>query len=279
MSLCQFYTTNYEIILKNMSIPTNIKIIIEPFAGKCDLLKFIDYYLKPSVKNKYQLELYDIEPKDKRIIKRDTLINPPNYDFKFVLTNPPYLARNKNKNKKIYDLYNSDDLYKCFIINLIESNCLGGIIIIPVNFLCSYRKKDIMLRKNFIEKYNLILINIFENNENKQLGLKMVKDEDIFIDNTKNLSSRSYASLVIYYYNHNEICEPSVRGNAKKLNLKQQEKLVEMFNKFIKEKREKYNSLFLSNYRDNNRKRITFDLAFKICIFILNFNLKNDEMY
>ena len=89
--LGQFYTTNYDYILK-ICIPNNIKNIIEPFTGEGDLLKFIN------IKN-YNLELYDIDPKYNGTVKCDTLYNPPNYDNKFVLTNPPYLARNKNTDK------------------------------------------------------------------------------------------------------------------------------------------------------------------------------------
>ena len=51
---------------------------------------------------------------------------------------------------------------------------------------------------------------------------------------------------------------------------------IEVFNEFIKEKREKYNSLFLTNYRESNsiaRKRISFDLAFKICNYMLTHDL------
>ena len=92
--LGQFYTTNYEYILSNMKIPNNVKTIIEPFVGNGDLLKFIK-------KTNYKLEIYDIDPKITDTIKRDTLTNPPDYTDKFILTNPPYLARNKNK-KKIY---------------------------------------------------------------------------------------------------------------------------------------------------------------------------------
>ena len=43
-----------------------------------------------------------------------------------------------------------------------------------------------------------------------------------------------------------------------------QRKLVEKFNEYLKINREKYNSLFLTNYRENKRKRISFELAFKI---------------
>lgn len=93
-------------------IPNNIEKIIEPFAGNCDLIKYIKN------KNLYEIEYYDIEPKKDYIIHRDTLNNPPSYENKFVLTNPPYLARNKSNDKDIFDKYNENDLYKCFIREL-----------------------------------------------------------------------------------------------------------------------------------------------------------------
>lgn len=336
----QFYTTNYKYILQNMKIPEEINTIIEPFAGTRELLNFIED------KKKYNIELYDINPQYKNIKKRDTLKNPPDYDNKFILTNPPYLARNKSNDKTLYDKYNCNDLYKCFIINIINSKCIGGIIIIPLNFMSSIRKSDIELRKNFLEKYNIHIINIFEesvfndtnysvctvyflqkkedniktklciypskttlntsldennnytiggeiynlvtkdnveveratklsNNENitnillkciddninSQLGLSLVSDEerDKYIDKTDKLSARSYATL-------------NIIKNNKVLTEKQQKKLVGDFNKFIKDYRNKYNSLFLSNYRESNsiaRKRISFDLAYKLCNHIL----------
>jgi len=335
--LGQFYTTNYDYILQNMEIPDNITNIIEPFAGNGDLLKFIHN------KKDYTIELYDIDPKYEATIKRDTLNDPPCYDNKFVLTNPPYLARNKNKNKELYDQYDCNDLYKCFITNLIHSNCCGGIIIVPLNFISSIRKADIKLRKLFIEKFTINILNIFEeqvfddtsyavcsiyfikkndihntiktyiypskqvlnisltpennytiggeiynlpnntqykieratkltkNKDNitnillkciddsiaSQLGFKIVSNEDRFIDNTEKLSARSYATLVI----------------NKKISLSDQTLLVKKMNKFINEQRVKYNSLFLTNYRESNtiaRKRISFDLAFKICNYMLS---------
>ena len=36
------------------------------------------------------------------VIKRDTILNPPNYNNKFIITNPPYLARNKSKDKTLF---------------------------------------------------------------------------------------------------------------------------------------------------------------------------------
>ncbi|KAH8042904.1 hypothetical protein JL721_13505 (mitochondrion) [Aureococcus anophagefferens] len=333
--LGQFYTTNYEYILSNMEIPSNVKTIVEPFVGNGDLLKFIKN------KTNYNLEIYDIDPKITNTIKRDTLTNPPHYAGKFILTNPPYLARNKTKKKDLYIKYKCNDLYKCFIINIITNVCEGGIIIVPLNFLSSIRKSDVELRRKFLEIYAIKIVNIFEeqvfgdtsyavcsisfvkkNNEinnikiniypskkemilcltsennytiggeiynleqnskykvqratkktnknmtnillkciddskDSQLGFIIVSDEDRFIDTTEKLSARSYATLVI----------------NTPITLQQQKILVGRMNKNIKEQREKYNSLFLTNYRESNsiaRKRISFDLAFKICNYMLS---------
>jgi hypothetical protein len=88
--------------------------------------------------------------------------------------------------------------------------------------------------------------------------LNFIKNKDKYIDNTPKLSARSYAILVI---------QP-------KLDIKQQEKIVELFNNYLNEKREECNSLFLSNYREstNNiaRKRISFKLVYEICNYLYN---------
>ena len=153
--LGQFYTTNYDYILQNIKIPDNITTIIEPFAGNGDLLNFIE-------KDKYNIECFDIDRTKDFIVKQDTLLNPPSYTNKFILTNPPYLARNKSKNKILFDKYNTNDLYKCFIKQILTNIALGGILIIPLNFWSSIRSQDIELRKQFLEIYEIIQLNIFE---------------------------------------------------------------------------------------------------------------------
>jgi hypothetical protein len=65
---------------------------------------------------------------------RDTLLNAPIYDNCFVVTNPPFLAKAKVADKSIFEKYKTNDLYKCFLISLINSDCLGGILILPANF-------------------------------------------------------------------------------------------------------------------------------------------------
>lgn len=335
--LGQFYTTNYAYILQNMRIPEGIHIIIEPFAGNGDLLNFIE-------KDNYNIECYDIEPKKDFIVKRDTLLYPPNFDDAFVITNPPYLARNKSSDKSVFDKYNTNDLYKCFLQILIGSRCVGGILILPLNFLCSIRKGDIEIRERFVNKYDITVCNIFEEQvfkdtsysicsfqfrakqtgdgedgvssechiypENKiihftlcsennytiggdiynlrkntkykidratkltkntddftnilvkciddnihsKIGVSIVDDltKERYIDRTPNLTARSYAILVI---------EP-------KITLEEQSELVDKFNTYMTTYRDKYNSLFLTNYRESNtiaRKRISFGLVYDIC--------------
>ena len=349
-SLGQFYTTNYAYILQNMCIPEGISAIVEPFAGNGDLLKFI----KDEDKHKYTLRCYDIEPKQDYIIRRDTLLHPPNLDDAFVITNPPYLARNKSEHKAVFDIYKTNDLYKCFLHILIGSQCVGGILIVPLNFLCSIRKGDIEIRERFVNKYDIIICNIFEEQvfddtsysicsfqfrakrmadaaaavavataaatechiypSNKQIGfilspennytiggeiynlqknpkykidratrllsntedftnilVKCIDDnihskiglsivdeptKERYIDRTPNLTARSYAVLVI---------EP-------KITLEEQRVLVNQFNTFMTEGRDKYNSLFLTNYRESNtiaRKRISFGLVYDILGYLL----------
>jgi hypothetical protein len=154
--LGQFFTTNYSYILQGMSIPDDIKIINEPFTGNGDLLKFI-----PD-KSKYQIHTYDIDPKLSDTIQRDTLLTPPEYKNSFILTNPPYLARNKSEDKTVFNQYKMNDLFKCFLYNLTTNTCLGGIVIVPLNFWSSIRKMDVLLRKKFLQVYAINRINVFE---------------------------------------------------------------------------------------------------------------------
>ena len=168
-ALGQYMTTNQHYILQNLYIPENTTHIIEPFAGNCDLLEFIQ---NPT---QLTIELYDIAPpptttttlantRTTTIQQQDTITFPPSYTNKFVLTNPPYLARNKSINKALFDKYGTNDLYKCFLSEIMSNtnHPTGGIIIIPLNFWSSIRKADIQIRKQFLEKYTIIHLNIFE---------------------------------------------------------------------------------------------------------------------
>lgn len=156
-ALGQFYTDNYGYILKSLWRDYINGTIVEPFVGNGDLINYVK-----EMDFEGNLELYDLDSKYLNCIKKDTLLNPPNYKDKWVITNPPYLARNKNKTKTIYDKYEVNDLYKAFIINLIDGDVNGGIIIIPLNFWSSIRENDFSLRNKFLSKYKVSHLNIFE---------------------------------------------------------------------------------------------------------------------
>ena len=62
----------------------------------------------------------------------------------------------------------------------------------------------------------------------------------------------------------------------KKISIKDQEKIIELVNKEIQRAREKYYSLFMTNYRDNNRKRISFNFMYKLINYIYFEKVKKD---
>ena len=328
--LGQYFTTNYNYILDGFYIPDDIEKVVEPFAGNGDLLDFIK-------KDSIIIECYDIEPKQCFITKRDTLNFPVDFKDKFILTNPPYLARNKTKNKELFDMYKTNDLYKCFIIQLLTNCCKGGIVIIPLNFWSSIRKSDIDLRKKFLNVYKVIRLNIFEekvfndtsytvcsfqfernfsnteqpfktvfypsknismvkltdyiiggeiynlpqsnyaisrytdksketptklvikcidDNKNNMISLLIKENSEKYIDNTPNHTARTYATIII----------------SPEIDISTQQLLSVKFNQYLYENRVKYNSLFLTNYRESkdiSRKRISFDLVYKIISYLL----------
>lgn len=151
----QFYTVNSTYILEGLGgpPPTATK-IIEPFAGKGDLL---------NLTTTLPIEAYDIEPKRSDIKKRDTLVDPPSYENAWIITNPPYLARNKCENKALFDKYDTNDLFKCFIHSVCaQAKCAGGIFIIPASFFLSPRQVDVKCRAAFMSQYRLKTVKYFE---------------------------------------------------------------------------------------------------------------------
>ena len=142
------YTTKAQEICANLikHIPKDVE-LIEPFVGDGDLL--------PLFPN-HQWEKYDIEDKGNNIVQ-NTLMSPPSYKNKWVITNPPYLAKNKASDKTIFTKYNTDDLYKATLLSILD--CDGGILIIPTNFLTDERTGDV--RSKFLNQFEILEMNIF----------------------------------------------------------------------------------------------------------------------
>ena len=144
-----------QYIFNGFTEPDKHITIVNPFTGNGIL---INKFLKD-----YNCDLYDIEPVDATVLKRDIFLEPPDYNNKFIITQPPVLALNMTKKKEIFKKYETDNLYKCFLKQLIMTeNLIGGIIILPLNFWCSTRNIDIKLRQGFLSIYNITKLNIFE---------------------------------------------------------------------------------------------------------------------
>ena len=144
-----------------MDIPASSN-IIEPFVGNGDLIRWCE-----SQKIANSITCYDIQPPESsyatNIFIQDTLLHPPSYEDKFIVTNPPYLAKNKTKmlsHANVFAKWNTSDLYKAFIKSFCQQNPAGGVIIVPLNFLCDAKGTE--AREQFLSKFKIRRINIFE---------------------------------------------------------------------------------------------------------------------
>lgn len=199
----QFYTVNSSYILNNLPLPPQgIRCVIEPFAGQGDLITWLN-----DNNVKLPLEAYDIEPKTTGISQRDSLLNPPEYKDAWIITNPPYLARNKCKDKTIFDHYKTNDLYKAFILSLTKGEgCAGGVLIIPVGFFLSPRDIDVQCRNAFLSKYHITRVRYFE--------------EDVFPDTSTTVVAFSFVKANKPLVEQNIEWEHLPSGNIQTFNLK-----------------------------------------------------------
>ncbi|MEK7634693.1 MAG: hypothetical protein AAB396_02325 [Patescibacteria group bacterium] len=156
-NLGQFFTTNSDYILQGFNEFVKNKEVSDPFAGNQDLLNWAKI-------NKCKKFIgFDCDKNyidNKKVYLNDSINSPKNY--KFILTNPPYLHKNKAA-KEIKERFFSEknssfeDLYQISIFSIL--NCEEGILIVPLNFLCAENSKKI--RELFFEKFEIIKLNIF----------------------------------------------------------------------------------------------------------------------
>lgn len=196
----QFYTTNHAYIMDGFDKPTSK--VIEPFAGKGDLLDWLEHS---------NWEAYDIDPKRDDITKRDTLLDPPCYKDSYVITNPPYLARNKCSSKTVYDKYEMNDLYKCFMMSLV-GGCLGGILIIPAGFFLSPRDIDVKCRDVFMSRYRITKVKYFE--------------ETVFPDTPTTVVAFSFVKSDTPLNSQNVIWEQRPSGKCKTFEMNRENKWI-----------------------------------------------------
>ena len=155
--LGQFFTSNSDYILQGMESFLQGKDVIDPFAGGGDLLNWAN-------RNKCKKAIgFDIDQKlvdNQKVLLNDSLNNPQEY--KFILTNPPYLHKNKADKATKKNFFNGkheifEDLYQVSIFEMLRSE--EGIFIVPLNFLSASNSQKI--RNLFFEKFEIIKLNIF----------------------------------------------------------------------------------------------------------------------
>lgn len=107
---------------------------------------------------------YDVDPSKASespfpVSVRDSLRSPPQYAGKFVVTNPPYLNKNKAKGvaKESFSGHSSDDLYQIAVSTLSDAD--GGILVVPINFLSAENAAE--SRKIFFRNFRIISANYF----------------------------------------------------------------------------------------------------------------------
>ncbi len=189
--LGQFFTTNSDYILQGLEEFVKNKEITDPFAGNQDLFSW-------AKKNKCKkIAGFDCDKNytdGKKVFLNDSINNPKKY--KFVLTNPPYLHKNK-ADKKTKDNFFSgahfsfEDLYQVSIYSLLDSK--EGILIVPLNFLCAENSKKI--RNLFFEKFKIIRLNIFSQQVFEDTTYNVIS---FYYKKKKNFEDKNKISAIIF---------------------------------------------------------------------------------
>lgn len=104
--------------------------------------------------------------------------------------------------------------------------------------------------KNTLEK-NILFLRAIDSKNGKKIQIEDIREYGIFGLVGKN-TSRNMAHIMF----------------KKEIPIEDQKILMQKFNQELKKNREKYFSFFLTNFRDNNRKRISFDFSYKLLNYI-----------
>jgi hypothetical protein len=139
-------------LLKDVEKPPMGSIVAIPFAS----LQLIDW-LGPGYINM----AYASEPRTSHIFNRDCLANPPKYSGAYILSYPPWNRKNDSDDKSLFDKYNTDNLYKCFIKTLLADPPLGGTIVVPFSVFSGTRDSEIKRRTKFLQIYAIKQLHIY----------------------------------------------------------------------------------------------------------------------
>lgn len=148
----EYFSTNVAFLLSGMERHLSRLATVEPFAGAGHLA---DWAYKNGASF---VDQYDIKPTSKEVIKNDSIKSPPLKHYQGIITNPPYLSRNKNKEKHYYEQWEQNDLYKCHLAAICKSDIKKGIAILPSNFISEANGK---IRELFFKTFKLTKVKYF----------------------------------------------------------------------------------------------------------------------
>ncbi len=362
--LGQFFTKKSDYVLFGLGKFIKGKIVVDPFAGNRDLIKWAKKHGASSIVG-YEIAKNLVD--NKEVFLNDGIKYPKKY--KFLLTNPPYLHKNKASQKTKIDYFSGlnssfEDLYQVSINSVLDSE--EGIMIVPLNFLSAKNSKkirDLFFKKFKIEKLNIFYEKVFEDTtynvisfyyklkkddsetneidalifpEKKEIKLKLEKkygwrmggEFDNKISKVKNilgiyrltedmLKKGKYKIKLAYNHvkevneytiddslfkriskniillkaidtkNKDKIMLEDIRKYEvsglvgkqtsrnmayllfkKDLDIQTQRKIIDYFNNELNKARSEHLSFFLTNFRDNNRKRISFDFSYKLINYV-----------
>ena len=154
--------------------------------------------------------------------------------------------------KELSKILNSKSLK---FINLIDNHINKNTGNLKINAFFNDKKTN---REFFVSsqlcneiKNNIILINCIDTNASQN---GWIKAEDVRIYNKDCLVGKITSRNMLYIL-------------IKDCSIDMQEKIIKLFNETLNDLRQKYSSLFLTNFRDNDRKRVSFEFCYKLISF------------
>lgn len=254
--------------------------VLEPFAGSNNLIDMLGLT---------KFRSFDIEPKNERVEKRDTIADFPK-GYSVCITNPPYLAKNSaNRRGLAYPKTGYDDLYK-HALSLCLNNCEYVAAIIPMSFLhCDEMKERlysyVMLNKKVFDdtdhpvclalftpkiKFSVSDINLFDNNEFigtlknvKKTGTNAIRSERLTVNTIKFNAKNGNLGLIaidntkeasIRFCFGDEIDEKMIKSSSRNIikidiGIDVTQELINLLNDNLRRYRKVTHDVFLSPFK------------------------------
>jgi len=260
----------------------NIKTILEPSAGSCEIIHYIDKKFtdvsitgielnKIIYENIKKLSATSENQNNIQLLNLDYLDYSTDEKFDLIIGNPPYVVLKKAKiDKKFSKLYDGrPNLFILFIIHSLQKLNENGILafILPSNFMnCLYYNK---LRELISKKYKII--NIIDCSSNNSY-LETQQDTIIFIIQNTNIHDNSKYILeknnnIIFNTEENiikikKLYENSTTLNEIKFDVKVGNITWNEHKEFLTDDNKKTRLIYSSDIKNNK---------------LINVNYKNDE--